>query len=274
MIVTIAGAATLAIWKLYPKPAPVKRASVERMAFPLPDKPSIAVLPFVKMSKESEQEFFSDGLTEEIITTLSKSPYLFVIARTSTSKYKNKSVETSQVSEEMGVRYVLEGSVRRSGEKIRITAQFIDAVDGHHLWAERFDRKIKDMLTVQDEIALKVMKALHVKLRAGQFGSETGRGATNADAFLKSIEAREEVLHYSKEGNSRARKLFEEVIAMDPSYARGYTGLAITYAAEVWLGTSKSPGESLARAIEFGEKAVSLDESDATAQSLWLIFMQ
>jgi adenylate cyclase len=267
MIVIIAGAATLAIWKLYVKPSPIKRASMERMSFPLPDKPSIAVLPFVNMSKDPEQEFFSDGLTEEIITTLSKSPHLFVIARSSTSKYKNKPVEIRQVSEELGVRYVLEGSCRRSGEKVRITAQLIDAVDGHHLWAEHFDRETKEILTVQDEIALKIMKALHVKLQAGHWGSETGRGTKNLDAFLKSMEAREQVLRYTKEDNARAKELFEEVIALDPNYARGYSGLAISYAADVWLGVSKSPKESLARAIEFGQKAVSLDETDATAQA-------
>ena len=265
--VVLLGATAVAIWKLSSKPARVKRASLERMAFPLPDKPSIAVLPFVNMSKDPEQEFFSDGLTEEIITTLSKSPYLFVMARSSTFKYKNKPVETRQVSEELGVRFVLEGSCRRSGDKVRITAQLIDAVGGHHLWAENFDREIKDILTVQDEIALKIMKALHVKLQAGQLGSEKGRGTTNLEAFLKSMEAREHVLRYTKEGNARARKLFEEVIAMDPNYARGYTGLAISYAADVWLGVGKSPKESLTKAIDLGQKAVSLDKSDATAQA-------
>ncbi|MGZ3514460.1 MAG: tetratricopeptide repeat protein, partial [Thermodesulfobacteriota bacterium] len=267
MVVIIAGAATLAVWKFYLKPAPIKRASPERMAFPLPDKPSIAVLPFVNMSKDPEQEFFSDGLTDEIITTLSKSPYLFVIARTSTFAYKRKSIRVNEVAEQLGVRYILEGSVRKAGDQLRISAQLIDATTGHHLWAERFDGGIKDIFTLQDEIALKIMKALHVKLQAGQLGSEKGRGTTNLEAFLKSIEAREQVLRYSKEGNARARKLFEEVTTTDPNYARGYTGLAISYAADVWLGISKSPKESLTKAIELGQKAVLLDESDATAQA-------
>jgi adenylate cyclase len=255
-----------AIWKAYLSPE-IKVASVNRMQYPLPDKPSIAVLPFVNMSKDREQEFFSDGLTEEIITNLSKSPHLFVIARTSTFKYKSRPVEVSRISEELGVQYVLEGSVRRSGGKVRITAQLIDGVKGHHLWAERFDRKIEEIFTVQDEIALKIVKTLHIKMQAGQVGSETGRGAKNLDVFLKSMEARAQVLRYTREGNARARKLFEEVIALDPNYARGYSGLAISYASEVWLGTSKSPRESLAKAIGFAEKAVSLDESDATAHA-------
>jgi len=267
-IVVVVIAATLTIWKISLKPSPLKKASIERMAFPLPDKPSIAVLPFVNMSKDPEQEFFSDGLTEEVITTLSKSPYLFVIARSSTSKYKNKPVEVKQVSEELGVRYVLEGSVRQSEGKVRITVQLIDAIDGHHLWAERFDQEIKEVFTLQDEIAFKTAKALHIKLKEGQVGSETGRGATNLEPFLKSLEAREQVLRYTKDGNARARKLFEEVIALDPNYARGYSGLAISFAAEVWLGTSNNPRDSLSRAVEFAEKAVSLDESDATAQAV------
>jgi adenylate cyclase len=171
------------------------------------------------------------------------------------------------VSEELGVRYVLEGSVRRSGEKVRITAQLIDALGGHHLWAEHFDKETGDILTAQDEIALKIMKVLHVKLQAEHMGSETGKGTKNLEIFLKSMEAREQVLRYTKEGNARARQLFEEVIAQDPDYARGYSGLAITYAADVWLGTSKSPRESLTKAIELGQKAVSLDGSDATAQA-------
>ncbi len=245
----------------------LEAASKDKMIFPLPDKPSIAVLPFVNMSKDPEQEFFSDGLTEEIIATLSKSPYLFVIARTSSFAYKRKSIRVDEVAEQLGVRYILEGSVRRAGEELRISAQLIDGQTGHHLWAERFDRGIKEIFNVQDEIALKIMRTLHVKLQAGQLGSEKGRGTTNLEAFLKSMEAREHVLRYTKEGNARARKLFEEVIAMDPNYPRGYTGLAISYAAEVWLGTSKSPKESLNRAIELGEKAISLDESDATAQA-------
>jgi adenylate cyclase len=259
-------AGALAIWKAYLSPG-IKVASVNRMQYPLPDKPSIAVLPFVNMSRDPEQEFFSDGLTEEIITNLSRSPYLFVIARNSTSKYKGRPVEVSRISEELGVQYVLEGSVRRSGEKVRITAQLIDGVKGHHLWAERFDREIKEIFTVQDEIALKIVKTLHVKMQAGQVGSETGRGAKNLDVFLKSMEARAQVLRYTREGNARARKLFEEVITLDPNYARGYSGLAISHASEVWLGTSKSSRESLAMVIDFAKKAVSIDESDATAHA-------
>jgi adenylate cyclase len=242
---------------------PLEVASKEKMAFPLPDKPSIAVLPFVNMSEDPKQEFFSDGMTEEIITALSKSPYLFVIARQSTFAYKGKPVKVKQVSEELGVRYVLEGSVRRSGEKVRITAQLIDAITGYHLWAERYDRELREIFALQDEIALKIMKTVHEKLQSGDFVRGLGRGAGNLEAFLKAMEAREHFYRATKEGNAMARNLYEEAITLDPQYATAYAGLAWTHMAELWFGTSKSPMESLGRAIELGEKAIALDESEA-----------
>jgi adenylate cyclase len=164
-IVLVGGA--LSLWNFYFRPPPIEPASKEKMAFPLPDKPSIAVLPFTNMSDDPKQEFFSDGITEEIITALSKSPYLFVIARNSTFTYKGKPVKVKQVSEELGVRYVLEGSVRREGERVRITGQLIDAIKGHHLWAERYDRETREIFALQDEITMKIMTALNVTLRQG-----------------------------------------------------------------------------------------------------------
>ena len=142
------------------------------MAFPLPDVPSIAVLPFVNMSEDPKQEFLCDGMTEEIITALSKVPRLFVIARNSTFTYKGKPVKVKQVSEELGVRYVLEGSVQRSGDRVRITAQLIDALTGNHLWAERYDRDLKDIFALQDEITIKILTAVQVKLTEGETSLE------------------------------------------------------------------------------------------------------
>jgi adenylate cyclase len=138
------------------------------MAFPLPDKPSIAVLPFYNMSGDPEQEFLSDGIAESIITAISQVPNLFVIARNSTFSYKGKSVKVQQVSEELGVRYVMEGSVQKSGDRIRITVQLVDAITGRHLWAEQYDRDLKDLFVLQDEITLKILTALRVKLTAGE----------------------------------------------------------------------------------------------------------
>jgi len=135
------------------------------------------------MSDDPKQEFFSDGMTEEIIPALSKSPYLFVIARQSTFAYKGKPVKVKQVSEELGVRYVLEGSVRRSREKVRITAQLIDAMTGYHLWAERYDRDLREIFALQDEIALKILKTVHEKLQRGDHARGLGRGTRNLEAF-------------------------------------------------------------------------------------------
>ena len=167
-LVVIAAAAVLYQFALRPSPPKMEVASKEKMAFPLPDKPSIAVLPFVNMSEDPKQEFFSDGITEDIITALSKIQKLFVIARNSTFTYKGKPVKVKQVSEELGVRYVLEGSVQKSGDRVRITAQLIDALTGHHLWSERYDRDLKDLFALQDEVTLKILTALQVKLTQGE----------------------------------------------------------------------------------------------------------
>src|SRR5512139_3456009 len=163
----------------------------KKMAFPLPDKPSIAVLPFANMSDDPKQEYFSDGMTEEIITALSKVPNLFVIARNSVFTYKGKTVNVKQVSEELGVRYVLEGSVQKSGDRVRITAQLIDAVTGHHLWAERYDRDLKDIFALQDEISMKVISALQVKLEGVERSGMIAKGTKNIDAFIKYLQAYE-----------------------------------------------------------------------------------
>jgi tetratricopeptide (TPR) repeat protein len=176
-------------------------------------------------------------------------------------------VKVKQVSEELGVRYVLEGSVRRSGEKVRITAQLIDAMTGYHLWAERYDRDLKEIFALQDEIALKILKTVHEKLQPGDTARILGKKAENLEAFLKAMEARDHFYRATKEDNALARKLYEEVIALNPDYAFAYTGLAATHMADVWYGTSKSSKESLARAIELLQRAISLDESDAIAHA-------
>jgi adenylate cyclase len=266
-IIVVLGALTLVIWKAYFKPPPVKVASMEKMAFPLPDKPSIVVLPFVNMSDDPKQEFFSDGITEEIITALSRSPDLFVIAQNSTFAYKGRHVKVKQVSEELGIRYVLEGSVRKAGDRVRITAQLVDAITGYHLWAERYDRDLKDIFALQDEITLKVMTALLGKLQIGDRAQVMARGARNLEAFLKAMEGREHFNRQNKEANAMAQKLLEEAIALDPKYAWAYANLGSTHMFDALLGWSKSPGESLARAMELAHKAISLDESDPFAQA-------
>jgi TolB-like protein len=184
VVVLIVVVAVIAIYHFYfrPTPRPIEVASKEKMAFPLPDKPSIAVLPFVNMSGDPKEEYFSDGITEEIITALSKVPHLFVISRQSTFTYKGKPVKVKQVSEELGVRYVLEGSVRKEGNKVRITAQLIDAISGHHLWADRYDRDQREVFALQDEITKKILTELQVKLTVGEQARLYGRGTDNLEA--------------------------------------------------------------------------------------------
>jgi adenylate cyclase len=246
----------------------VQVASVEKMTFPLPDRPSIAVLPFDNLSEDPEQEYFSDGLTEEIISSLSSIPKLFVIARNSTFTYKGKPVKVQQVSEELGVRYVIEGSVRKGGDKIRITAQLIDAITGNHLWAERYDRNIDDIFAVQDEITKKIITAMQVKLTEGEQVRAAAGGTNNLEAYLKYLQANELINRINPDSNALGKQLAEEATALDPEYASAYFALAFAHALDVWLGASKSPKQSIAKAMELLQKAIELDETYAEAHGM------
>ncbi|UCG66299.1 MAG: tetratricopeptide repeat protein, partial [Deltaproteobacteria bacterium] len=256
------------IWNFYFRPPPIEPASPEKMAYPLPDKPSIAVLPFVNMSEDPKQEYFSDGLTEEIITAVSKTPKMLVIARNSTFSYKGKAVKVNQVAEELGVRYVLEGSVRKAGDRVRITAQLIDALTGHHLWGERYDKDLKDIFALQDEITKKIITAMQVELTEGEQANVYAKGTDNLEAYLKCLQARELAIHFNKEDNVVARRLAEEAIALDPQYSHAVYLLGLTHMMDVWLKTTKSPKQSIGRAIELAQKAIALDYSDAGAHGL------
>jgi len=256
----------VAIWKSYRSTTPpIEVASVEKMAFPLPDKPSIAVLPFENLSEDPKQEYFSDGLTEEIISALGSIPKLFVIARNSTFTYKGKPVKVQQVAEELGVRYVLEGSVRKGGDKIRISAQLIDALNGYHLWAKRYDRNLEDIFGVQDEITKEIIMAMQVKLTEGEQARATAKGTDNLDAYLKCLQANELIHRVNPESNALAKQLAEEAIALDPEYAWAYYNLGRAHQLDVWLRTSKSPKESIGKAIGFIKKAIALDDTLAVA---------
>jgi adenylate cyclase len=246
----------------------MESASVEKMAFPLPDKPSIAVLPFANMSEDPEQEYFADGLTEEIITALSQSELLFVIARNSTFTYKGRPVKVQQVAEELGVRYVLEGSVRKAGDRVRITAQFADAITGNHLWAECFDRELKDIFALQDEITIKILSALRVKLKLGERAQLSTKHTKNLEAYLKNLQGHEYFLRGTPEGYRMARRLEEEAIALDPGFSGPYRILAWTHLMEALIGTSESPRKSIGQARKLAEKALALDDSSALNYSL------
>jgi adenylate cyclase len=260
----------LLIWRVaFP---PLEVASVEKMAFPLPDKPSIAVLPFDNLSEDPKQEYFSDGLTEEIISALSRIPKLFVIARNSTFTYKDKPVKVQQVSEELGVQYVLEGSVRKAGDEIRVTAQLIDALSGHHLWAERYDRNLSDIFAVQDEITKKIITAMQIKLTEGEQVRAAAKGTDNLEAYLKCLQSKDYILKLNPESNALGKQLAEEAIALDPEYAFAYRQLSAAHMMDVWFRSSKSPKASMAKAIELVQKAIVLDDTFAEAHG-WLGFL-
>jgi adenylate cyclase len=269
VIALLVVAGGVAIWESYrPTTPPMEVASVEKMAFSLPDKPSIAVLPFKNLSPDPEQEYFSDGITEEIIAALSGVPKLFVIARNSTFAYKDKPVKVQQVSEELGVQYVLEGSVRKAGDKIRITAQLIDALNGHHLWAKRYDRSLSDIFAVQDEITKKIITAMQVKLTEGEEVRVAEKGTDNLEAYLKYLQAHELIDRINPLTNALGKQLAEEAIALDPEYASAYFALGKAHIMDVWLGASKSPKQSIANAIELVQKAIALDENFAEAHGV------
>jgi adenylate cyclase len=234
---------------------------------PLPFKPSIAVLPFVNMSSDSEQEYFSDGMTDTLITDLSKLAGLFVIARNSTFAYKGKAIKLQQVSQELGVRYVVEGSVQKAEARVRINAQLVDTTTGHHLWAERYDRELKDILVLQDEITQKIVSALQVKLTTGEQG-RIGRVSThNLEAYDTYLRRKDYWERATQEANEQARQLFERAIALDPQFALAYTALSSTYL-RVWLwGWSVNP-PTLDQAVQLAEKARALDDALPEAHML------
>jgi adenylate cyclase len=269
ILIIVAG--IFAVWNFYLRPD-VEPASVEKMAFPLPDKPSIAVLPFDNLSVDLGHVFLPDAITENIISSLSTVPELFVIARNSSFIYKGKPVKVQKVAEDLGVRYVLEGSVQISGDSLRINAQLIDALKGHHLWSQRYDRKLKNIFVLQDDIALEIVAALRVKLTAGERARLAARGTENLEAYLKLLQASESFFTVTREGNALARRLSEEVIALDPKFAGAYALLGGTYFMDVPLGLSKSIKESYKQAFQLTKKAIHLDESFATAYPLlgWL----
>lgn len=259
----------VASWFYYLRQSPKHEpASLDRMAFPLPDKPSIAVLPFDNLSEESNQEYIADGLTENIIAALSNISEMLVIARNSTFVYKDKPVKIQQVSEELGVRYVLEGSVQKSGDNLRISAQLIDATTGYHLWAKRYDRNLKDLFVLQDEITLKIISALRVKLTEGEQARLNDKSTDNLDSFLKVQEGYPYFFRFNEESNIKARQMFEEALALDPENATACTMLAWTYLMEVRSGWSKSPGRSMEQTVELAQKALALNDTLAATHSL------
>ena len=269
-LVVVAG---VALWQSFLRPAapppalPEEKADPKQMALPLPELPSIAVLPFVNLSEDQKDQLLCDGITDNIINALSKMPRLFVIARNSTFTYKGKPVKVKQVSEELGVRYVLEGSVLRSGDHVRITAQLVDALTGNPLLAERYDGKTTDLFTLQDDITMRVLVAVRVKLE----GTGTSvwmkyyRGSQGLDCFLKIQQAIGHIQRMTIPDTNQARQIAEEGLAMCPEGPVFYRILAIVNMNDYNLGSSKAPRESIEKAEELLQKALAIDDNDSEA---------
>jgi adenylate cyclase len=253
-VVIAAVSATLG-WLWQPAPLP----SVTDL--PSADEPSIAVLPFDNMSGQAEQEYFSDGISEDIITDLSKISGLLVIARNSSFKFRDQSVDVRQVARDLGVRYVLEGSVRRAGDQLRINAQLIDGGTGRHLWAERYDRPLDDVFAVQDDITGQIVQALHVELTQAERDRVMRRYTDDIEAYDDYLLARSLRADLTKEKNAEARRLLERAVERDPNFAAAYAELSWVNHRAWESDWSENPEASRELALELAQKAVALDES-------------
>ena len=227
----------------------------------LPDKPSIAVLPFTNMSGDPSQEYFSDGLTEQIINGMCKISNLFVIARNSSFAYKGKSVNVQQIGKKLGVRYVLEGSVQKAGDRVRITAQLIDATTGYHLWSENYDRNLSDIFALQDEITVKLINTMQIKLTYGEQARLWEQELTDIQAFDKQMRGTECFFRFNEKDNKQARQLFEESITFDKSSAMSYALLGFTHMLDLVYRWSQFPLRSFEEAEKNAQKALSFNES-------------
>ncbi|MBP2444543.1 TolB-like protein/class 3 adenylate cyclase/rhodanese-related sulfurtransferase/antitoxin component HigA of HigAB toxin-antitoxin module [Rhizobium leguminosarum] len=218
-------AAFTAIW-LSPWTTSAETASIARMALPLPDKPSIAVLPFDNLSSDPEQAYFADGMTEDLITDLSKLSSIFVIARNSTFAYKGKPTKVQQVAEELGVRYILEGSVRRQGDQVRINAQLIDALGGHHLWAERYDGAMSDIFSLQDKVIGEIVSALTVEFTMAERTQSEQAETSSPQAYDAVLQGWDHLRRDSEDETLKAIPFFEKAVELDPDYSRAHAALA------------------------------------------------
>ncbi|HEV7304798.1 adenylate/guanylate cyclase domain-containing protein [Ensifer sp.] len=229
----------------------------------IPSRPSIAVLPFDNMSGDPEQGYFADGITEDIITDLSKVSGLFVIARNSSFAYKGRSPDIRQVSRELGVRYVLEGSVRRAANRIRINAQMIDGTTGGHLWAERYDRGIEDIFEVQDEVTRTIVTALKVRLTAGEEERRETRARVDPEAYDLFVRSRQAILRFDAQSSAEARSMLERSIAIDPGIAAAYASLSIVALTDYINRWNGGTFDNVSRALELANKAVATDDNEA-----------
>lgn len=242
--------------------------SEQPQPLPLPDKPSIVVLPFTNLSGDPGQEYFSDGLTDVLTGDLSKISTLFVISRNSAFTYKGKAVKVQDVGQEMGVRYVLEGSVQKADQRVRITAQLIDATTGYHLWSEQYDRPLTDIFALQDEIVQKIVTTLKLQLTLQEHGYIMRKRTDNVEAYDAFLRGVEYLFRFTKEANAQARQLFEQALTLDPQYAEAYAWLGVTYRLEWVMRWSTAP-QTLERVLALAHQTRALDDSLPGAR--WLL---
>jgi adenylate cyclase len=265
----------LRVYRLDQAPAAATASAAPRPMPAQSDKPSIAVLAFNNMSGDPEQEYFSDGISEDIITDLSKVSELCVIARNSTFTYKGKSVDVKQVGRELGVSYVLEGSVRKAGNRVRVTGQLIDVASGGHVWADRFDRELTDIFAVQDELTREIIAALKLKLTSEQKGRLSRKTTIDVEAYNLFLRGREQALLQTKSSNVEARALLGRAIAISPDFAAAYAYIAFTCLNDYVIGKGEAAEQSLRTSLELATRAVAMDGDDPyshfvlSAISIW-----
>jgi TolB-like protein/Flp pilus assembly protein TadD len=238
------------------------------LALPLPDKPSVAVLPFANLSGDPEQEYFADGLTEDIITALSLWRSFPVIARTSTFVFKGKAANVHEVGHELGARYVLEGSVRKAASRVRVAAQLVDCETGHHVWAETFDRQLTDVFDLQEELTKKITAIVTPELEHAEYRRLSAQKPQNLDAWNLVQRGTAELDEYTREGNVRARELFLQALEHDPAYCKAFAGIALSYNRDLMLGHAPSREEAADNALKNARKAVALDRLDSYANAI------
>ena len=263
-VVVMLVAAGFGYWSKYSLPQE-ETASIESMAFPLPDKPSIAVLPFTNMSGDAEQEYFADGITEDIITELSRFGLFFVISRNSTFTYKGTSVDIRKVADTLGAQYVLEGSVRKSSDRIRVSAQLIDAINDKHVWAEKYDRELKEIFQIQDEITESIVASVAPEYLSAEFKRSKRKTVQNLDAWDAFMRGYWHLLRFTEVDNAKSQQLVRTAINLDSQRSNYYAVLAVTYLMDAFYGWGDSRDASFSKANENAEHALALDDQDTQA---------
>jgi adenylate cyclase len=261
----LAAIGAAAVWQfiLYKSPSPGEKVDLRKVTFPVPGKPSIAVLPFQNMTGDPQQEYFSDGMAEQLITGLSQSPDIYVTARTSSFAYRGKSIMAQQIADQLGVRYLLEGSVQRDADRVRVNVQLIDGRTGNHIWAERYDSQFEDLFALQDKITMGVIEILNLKFIAGLSDSNLSISLkyyrpSNLRAYESHLKG---VFHFCKrtrQDTIAARQLFEEAINLDPDFPAAYRSLGFAYLDEVWFNITTSPEKSIEQAEQAAQKCIAL----------------